>query len=138
MNLQVVIILVVNSQGQWLAHQRSSAKSIYPNLWGLGAGGKVDAGETPLQAAQRELREELQISGTHLTSYGEFTWQSPETSYQGHLFGCETKVKQPPLNTEFAQLAWLSSAQIAALMAQGQFCPDTTWIWENFKVDSKH
>lgn len=42
-------------------HQRKADKKVFPLLFGMGAGGKVDEGETFTQAAQRELNEELGI-----------------------------------------------------------------------------
>ena len=51
------IILV--KDGKALLMLRDNNPNIsYPNHWGFAGGGKVDKGETFLQAAQRELKEE--------------------------------------------------------------------------------
>ena len=53
-----VHIWPVNSKGELLIQKRSSTVQWKPNLWAV-TGGSAIAGETPLTAAQRELREEL-------------------------------------------------------------------------------
>ncbi|TPV32465.1 NUDIX domain-containing protein [Paucihalobacter ruber] len=45
--------------GEILLQQRSHKKSIYPLLWDVSAAGHVDAGESLINAAIRETREEL-------------------------------------------------------------------------------
>jgi 8-oxo-dGTP pyrophosphatase MutT (NUDIX family) len=61
---QAVCLLVLHPNGSVLATSRRNQ----PSLWGL-PGGKVDPGETPLQAIIRESYEEtsLTIDSTQLT-----------------------------------------------------------------------
>ncbi len=63
------IVIVQNSRDEIYMHQRKETKKIFPSLYGIGAGGKVDAGETPRQAAQRELQEELGVTGGYRSSF---------------------------------------------------------------------
>ena len=44
-----------------LLQLRAPQKKSFPNKWDISVAGHVDAGETPLQAAQREFHEELGI-----------------------------------------------------------------------------
>lgn len=44
-----------------LLQLRAPEKKSFPNKWDISVAGHVDAGETPLQAAQREFHEELGI-----------------------------------------------------------------------------
>lgn len=51
---------IVNSNNELLLQKRSRFKRINPNKWGV-CGGKVDLGETPLEAGIRETLEEIGI-----------------------------------------------------------------------------
>lgn len=51
---------IMNSEGKFLMQKRSPNKNTFPNMWSI-TGGGVDSGETPLQGALRECKEELGI-----------------------------------------------------------------------------
>ena len=51
---------IMNSEGKFLMQKRSPNKNTFPNMWST-TGGGVDSGETPLQGALRECKEELGI-----------------------------------------------------------------------------
>lgn len=53
-----VCIFVLNNNNELLIQKRSATKKNKPNIWGLCAG-HIDAGETEIEAALRELKEEL-------------------------------------------------------------------------------
>ncbi len=63
---RVIRILVFNSQGEIFLQKRSQEKEAWPNRWDQSVGGHVEEGEDYLQAALRELKEELGISGVKL------------------------------------------------------------------------
>lgn len=52
-----VIVVILNSRGEVLLTRRAKVKAACPGWW-ENTGGTVKAGETPLQAICRELREE--------------------------------------------------------------------------------
>ena len=54
-------VLVRHVDGTYLLMQRDPTKSVYPNYWEATAGGSVLKGETVLEGAFRELREETGI-----------------------------------------------------------------------------
>jgi 8-oxo-dGTP pyrophosphatase MutT (NUDIX family) len=58
---EIAAIILRNRRGGYFVHQRSASKRLYPNLYGLGAGGRIEFGEEPLAGAVRELREETGI-----------------------------------------------------------------------------
>ena len=69
-------------QGEILLQQRSHKKSIHPLLWDVSTAGHIDAGESFIDAALRETKEEVGLSlkpenlqkiGTflHETNYGD-------------------------------------------------------------------
>ncbi len=52
-----VIVVILNSHGEVLLTRRAKEKAACPGYW-ENTGGAARSGETPLQAIQRELREE--------------------------------------------------------------------------------
>ena len=53
-------ILIVNKdKTKTLLQKRCEQKKLYPNMWDIAVGGHISAGETALNSAQRELKEEL-------------------------------------------------------------------------------
>ena len=56
---RAVHVFVFNAAGQLFLQKRSSTKASAPNKWVSSCSGHVDAGEDYLQAAQRELGEEI-------------------------------------------------------------------------------
>jgi isopentenyldiphosphate isomerase len=59
-----VHVAVVNQHDQLWLQQRVATKDATPGCWDLSATGHVDPGESYLEAAERELEEELNIHAT--------------------------------------------------------------------------
>ena len=57
---QVVHTWIMNDKNEFLIQKRSPNKKMFPNMWSQ-TGGGVDAGESTLQGALREVKEELGI-----------------------------------------------------------------------------
>lgn len=58
----VVHLHVFNSKGEIYLQRRPDWKDIQPGKWDTAVGGHIDYGETPGEALQREVREELGIT----------------------------------------------------------------------------
>ena len=56
-----ISVFVLNNQRQVLLQKRSANKKYFPNTWAL-CTGHVENGETPKEAALRELNEESGVS----------------------------------------------------------------------------
>lgn len=54
-------VWIMNSKGELLIQKRTPTKRLYPNLWSITSGG-TDSGETTLDTAYREVKEELGIT----------------------------------------------------------------------------
>ena len=61
---RVVHVLVFDRFGALYLQKRSRNKDVQPGKWDTSVGGHVDAGESYDAAAERELTEELGITGT--------------------------------------------------------------------------
>jgi ADP-ribose pyrophosphatase YjhB (NUDIX family) len=62
-----VLCVVRDSEGRWLAGRRAQWVASWAGVWALGAGGAVDAGESPVGALTRELTEEWAVQAQELT-----------------------------------------------------------------------
>ena len=60
----VVDILIRNRNGEYLLTQRDLHKEVHPGEWEASAGGSALAGESPIQAAIREMQEETGLTAT--------------------------------------------------------------------------
>ncbi|PRX45068.1 NUDIX domain-containing protein [Prauserella shujinwangii] len=61
-----VVLVRSPDGGHAYVHQRSPHKDVFPSAYDCWAGGVVAAGETPAECAERELAEELAITGVPL------------------------------------------------------------------------
>lgn len=107
-----VVGAVIVRDGDVLCAQRGPMGSL-PGMWEF-PGGKTEDGETPREALEREIREELQCdvlvgeeitSTTHEYEFGIVTLTT---------FYCELRSGEPQL-TEHADVAWLSPAELDSL-----------------------
>ena len=55
-------VWIVNSRNEILIQKREKNRRAYPSYWDISAAGHVSAGQTSLEAAQRETEEELGIT----------------------------------------------------------------------------
>ncbi len=63
---RAVFIAVQDSAGRLLVHQRSFDKDVRPGAWDIAFGGVVGSGEDYGLAAERELAEEIGVTGVSL------------------------------------------------------------------------
>ncbi len=54
-----VHVWFINSKRELLLQKRTANKRAYPDHWTMSAGGHISAGETTIEAAQKETREEI-------------------------------------------------------------------------------
>lgn len=81
-------VIVRHKDGDYLLMQRDYNKKIYPGLYEASAGGSALKGETPIEAAKRELREETGITAKDLKLISRCSDISARGLY--YIYLCET------------------------------------------------
>jgi 8-oxo-dGTP diphosphatase len=108
-----VVAAVIEREGQLLIGQRKRGASRHALKWEF-PGGKVEAGESPRDALQRELREELDIEaviGKEMAAYDVRYGSGPLT----HLFFYHvTSFSGEPRNLDFEQIVWERPHRLAS------------------------
>lgn len=122
--LNVAAGLLIGADGRLLLGQRPAGKA-YAGWWEL-PGGKLEAGETPLQALARELDEELAITVTEATPWVTHTHVYPHATVR--LNFCRvTGWTGEPRGAEGQRLAWVDASQapadIEAYLGDGELLP---------------
>jgi len=88
MDIQTIsLIAAFNRSGELLLLKRSNDVHC-GGLWSF-PGGKVEEGETPLDAAKRELTEETGLTGQNWRPLGECQHAYPDRILHFHLFACD-------------------------------------------------
>ncbi|SMC98714.1 NUDIX hydrolase [Lentzea albidocapillata] len=96
-----IVVLSLNGERVYV-HRRTDIKDIFPGLYDCTAGGVIDAGETPGEAAVRELREELGAE-TPLTFLFQTTYVDEWTRYHAWIY--ETR-SDGPFTHQPEEVAW--------------------------------
>lgn len=98
-----------------------------PGAWGL-PGGKVESGETLLEAIQRECREEIGQFPDYVRMVPLEQFTSADGGFTYHtFFCCVAREFQPRLNTEHLGYAWINSQHWPRPMHPG--------LWNTVNLD---
>jgi isopentenyldiphosphate isomerase len=117
-------ILVFNSHGQLFVHQRTGTKDIYPSYYDVAVGGVVGAGERYDDGAQRELAEELGITGVPARPILKFQYEDPDNRVNGRVYSCSYDGPLALQAEEIAGGEWLDLDVVIERIRQQAFCPD--------------
>lgn len=131
---QTMHIWIRNSKGEFLLQKRSMNKKNFPGDWSI-TGGGVDSGETTLDAAIRECKEELgidiDINKTELiltirTKYNNFN----DVYLVTQDFDINDLILQ---KEEVDEVKWASLEEIDELYKNHEFSPPPSFYYEQFK-----
>lgn len=132
---RVVHVLVMHPERELLLLQRRSAtKASHPGLWDTPVGGHVDAGEAPLVAAGREMREELGIvHGGELRLLHEYRFDDVPLDRE-HVLAYAIAHPGPfaPDPAEVSEVSFLDGTEIEALIALRATTPHFNAQWRMF------
>ena len=126
---------VVNAVGIWF-YAQNTQRYLYllrndprhPGTWGL-PGGKIDAGETLIQAIERECTEEMGTMPTYIRLAPLEKFTSADSGFVYHTFFCSVENEfTPVLNDEHVGWAWIASGHWPKPMHPG--------LWSTVNFDA--
>lgn len=85
---RVVHVLVFNKKGELFLQKRSETKDVAPGKWDTSVGGHVSSGENLLEAAKREMEEELGISNYTPEFLYSYSHTNPYETEIVHTYSC--------------------------------------------------
>ena len=112
--------------GRVLVQKRARCKREYPNKWDMAVAGHIDAGESPLNAAEREVFEEIgmRIPVTKFDFMGEILGASGNEYHQIYLIEMPIKRREMKLaRNEVAAVKWLPFDKFNELFHSAKFVP---------------
>jgi 8-oxo-dGTP pyrophosphatase MutT (NUDIX family) len=132
---EIAAIIIRNSSGKFFAHRRAADRKTYPNLFGLGAGGKIEANESPKAAAARELFEETKIKAEPKFLFS-LDYRDQTASRKIHVFEILTDQEPDWDKREWQSAGWFEPSAIAAMEKRGELCPDTAQFYRKYREKS--
>jgi isopentenyldiphosphate isomerase len=115
----------MSEKGDILVHKRAETKDIWPGWWDVAVGGVVSPGETWVDAAVRELHEELGIEGGALEFLGIGAYRDSDVQLVAATFLCRTEGPFAFADGEITEAHWVSQAEIPVWLQGKQFLPDS-------------
>jgi isopentenyldiphosphate isomerase len=129
-------ILCWNSRGEIYVHRRTATKDIFPSLHDMFVGGMVTSGETFLDAARREIEEELGIQGPEPRLLFHHLYLGPRNRA---WVAVHEVTWDGPIRHQESEVAWgsyLSVRDLHARMSEWVFVPDGLEIFERLHLQS--
>ena len=121
-----VWIWIINDAGEFLVQKRSQSKKWFSGYWDIPSAGHLEAGETPIDGAIRETKEELGIdtSSEDYQYIGEYisdiTWELGQV----YLLKINKEVKDMKFQKEEVEYAeWLPFEKFKKLLYSDSFIP---------------
>lgn len=124
--LHRIVYIMIEDPGHTkvLLQKRSKFVKTYPNCWDVSASGHVDEGEDYLEAAKRELQEELGVNGLELHEIGSYRSQDKFNDKRMNRFNRgynATMAMDTPLKLQTAELGttdWINIKSLKALLQE--------------------
>jgi isopentenyldiphosphate isomerase len=120
----VVAVCIFNDKNQMLVQHRQSDKELWPDLWDITAAGSAVAGETSLQAAHRELFEEIGYDADFAGKRPIFSVSFPRGFCDYYCLNSKIDIPTLKLQDEEVQnVKWADRETILQMIDSGKFIP---------------
>ena len=118
----VIHVCIFNSKNEMLIQQRQPWKKGWPNMWDITVGGCAVSGETSIEAAEREMFEEIGYE-IDLSDERPFFTINFEVGFDDYyLVEREIEIKDLTLQYEEVQsVKWAIKDEILQLVKEGKF-----------------
>ena len=118
-------IAVMSTDGRLLIHRRSDEKDIWPGWWDIAAGGVVASGESYEEAAQRELAEELGVSGVAIEYVGRAHYVDDDLAAMCRGYRVVYDGPFTFADGEVAETRWVTFDELETMRGTHRFLPDS-------------
>ena len=108
----ILVVAAIIRRDETILLTRRPPDAHLPNLWEF-PGGKVEPGESLIEALRRELLEELGVHAEVRDEYYATIHHYPTKTIDLHFFNC-TIIDGEPRAIEVAEFRWVKSADLRA------------------------
>ena len=125
---RAAFIAILDGAGRLLVHSRSPQKDIWPSWCDIAVGGVVGVGESYLEAARRELAEEVGINQVDLIELDPVMSRSYEDDQVSLMARCYVVTTQGPFtfdDGEVVEAWWVHRDGLDDLLRREKFLPDS-------------
>ncbi|MBI2190469.1 MAG: NUDIX domain-containing protein, partial [Planctomycetes bacterium] len=132
-------VLVFNSRGDLYLQKRSEKKDVQPGRWDTSVGGHLRPGETYLEAARREMREELGIQAdlalVHLYDY---PWRCEVESEDIRTYAVVYDGPMVPEPEEISEGRFWTRPEIEGALGSGILTPNFEREMDHYRQWGRH
>jgi len=101
------------------------SKDIWPGWWDVAVGGVMAPGESGLDAAQRELAEEVGLTGVDVLPLGSGAYEDPNVKLVAESYLCRSDGPFTFSDGEVTETAWVPLNQVVEWLGTHQVLPDS-------------
>ena len=130
----VVHLHVFNSKGELYLQKRPEWKDVQPGKWDTATGGHVAYGESVSRALEREVEEEIGITGIKAEYLGRYVFESNIERELVYVFRTIYDGVINPSAEELDGGRFWSKEDIAACIGKGVFTPNFEGEYQRFFV----